>query len=84
MSNDLVEKADVVDHVVPLQFGGALFDLANLQSLCNNCHRDKSSLEGRGQVLGSAAVKASQEYLTVEDWDDEPEIALPSRLDLSR
>jgi hypothetical protein len=30
-----------VDHIVPLQDGGAPFDLSNLQSLCRPCHNRK-------------------------------------------
>src|SRR5438093_948818 len=30
--------ASVVDHVVPVKQGGAIWDSENLQSLCNPCH----------------------------------------------
>ena len=34
-----------VDHRVPLEDGGALYDPGNLQSLCRGCHIDKTSGE---------------------------------------
>jgi len=34
-----------VDHRVPLHRGGAVYDLANLQSLCRTCHVAKSRRE---------------------------------------
>ena len=38
-----------VDHLVPLEDGGALYDLGNLQTLCRSCHFDKTSGERRGR-----------------------------------
>lgn len=35
-------QATEVDHVVPLEQGGAVFDWSNLQSLCQDCHTDKT------------------------------------------
>lgn len=40
-----------VDHVVPLSEGGGN-DLANLQLLCRECHRRKTSTPGAGSVSG--------------------------------
>lgn len=37
--------AQVVDHIVPINRGGAKLDIANLQSLCHPCHNRKSGLE---------------------------------------
>ncbi len=31
-----------VDHVIPINRGGARLDPANLQSLCRSCHRSKT------------------------------------------
>lgn len=40
-------RADVTDHRTALKFGGAKYDLDNLQSLCGNCNRRKGiALEG--------------------------------------
>ena len=35
--------AQMVDHIVPINKGGAELDLDNLQSLCNACHARKSA-----------------------------------------
>ena len=37
------------DHVTPLEDGGALYDLGNLQTLCRGCHFDKTRGERRGR-----------------------------------
>lgn len=41
----LVTPADLTDHDRPRNAGGADFDNANLQSLCNRCHNIKSGKE---------------------------------------
>ena len=35
--------AQMVDHIVPINKGGAGLDMDNLQSLCNTCHARKSA-----------------------------------------
>lgn len=35
--------ARMVDHIVPINKGGASLDIDNLQSLCNVCHARKSA-----------------------------------------
>lgn len=37
--------ATVVDHIVPINQGGAPLDEANLQPLCSSCHNKKSATE---------------------------------------
>ncbi len=34
-----------VDHIIPVQMGGSLFDKTNLRTLCRECHRSKSKLD---------------------------------------
>ena len=51
------------DHVTPLDDGGALYDLANIQSLCRACHFAKSRGEGRGRETPQE-VREWQHYLT--------------------
>lgn len=34
-----------VDHIIPLQMHGQLFDKDNLRTLCRECHRAKSKLD---------------------------------------
>ncbi|MBR1439474.1 MAG: HNH endonuclease [Synergistaceae bacterium] len=31
----------LVDHIIPIEDGGAVFDLSNFQSLCSACHKKK-------------------------------------------
>ena len=52
-----------VDHIKRLEDGGAVYDLANLQSLCRGCHIAKTSAERRGRPP-SREVQAWQHYLT--------------------
>ena len=42
-----------VDHVRPLQWGGAPYELANLQALCRKCHLLKTAQQNR-RVLNPA------------------------------
>ncbi|MCY4508425.1 MAG: HNH endonuclease signature motif containing protein, partial [Acidobacteria bacterium] len=42
-------RALEVDHITPISEGGAPFDLANLQSLCRDCHIDKTRRERGGE-----------------------------------
>ena len=41
----IMTLARVVDHIVPINRGGAKLDMANLQSLCPPCHNRKSGIE---------------------------------------
>lgn len=34
-----------VDHIIPIQMGGQLFDKKNLRTLCKDCHKRKSKLD---------------------------------------
>lgn len=38
-----ITPAQMVDHIVPINKGGAGLDMDNLQSLCNACHARKSA-----------------------------------------
>ena len=40
--------ADQVDHIKPIEVGGAPFDQGNLQSLCQKCHSAKTAAEDHG------------------------------------
>lgn len=40
-----VVAARVVDHITPINDGGARFDFRNLQGLCDACHNRKSGRE---------------------------------------
>jgi 5-methylcytosine-specific restriction enzyme A len=39
--------ANVVDHIKPIQQGGARYELANLQPMCTSCHNSKRAHERR-------------------------------------
>ena len=52
-----------VDHRVPLEDGGALYDLDNLQTLCRGCHFDKSRGERQGREVDPEVAKWRR-YLT--------------------
>ena len=39
----IMTPAELVDHIIPIEDGGAIFDLENLQSLCRACHNRKHS-----------------------------------------
>lgn len=41
----MVRLTDEIDHIIPLAFGGSDTE-DNIQGLCAECHRDKSSTEG--------------------------------------
>ena len=44
------------DHVLPLEQGGAEYDLANIATLCRRCHFAKTEAEsGRVPIPGAAA-----------------------------
>ena len=44
---EMIQAAGQVDHIVPLEIGGAKTDWNNLQSLCTGCHAKKSQSERR-------------------------------------
>lgn len=39
--------AEEVDHILPYSMGGEMFDLANLQALCKECHYQKTYLDSK-------------------------------------
>ena len=42
-----------VDHVTPLDLGGAMYKTENLQALCRNCHFEKTAQENRNEPTES-------------------------------
>lgn len=42
---DCTGRSGVVDHIVPINEGGAKLSPTNLQTLCNECHNVKSGKE---------------------------------------
>lgn len=49
MDKGLVEAGTCVDHIVPINQGGARWDWANLQTLCHRCHARKSGAEAHNK-----------------------------------
>ena len=45
--NGRLTPAQMVDHITPINKGGAMLDMENLQSLCNACHNRKSAKDKR-------------------------------------
>lgn len=44
---DKYTLATVADHIKPVRQGGEVWELSNLQGLCEACHNSKSSKESR-------------------------------------
>ena len=47
LRHGVITPAELVDHIIPIEEGGAMFELGNLQSLCSRCHNEKHA-GGRG------------------------------------
>ena len=45
------KPAEEIDHIVPISMGGAMFDMNNLQSLCKQCHKEKTIEDRRKLTL---------------------------------
>ena len=45
LRNGIITEGDLVDHIVPIEEGGAKLDISNLQVLCNSCHNKKHGAE---------------------------------------
>lgn len=48
----IIEQGTVVDHIVPINQGGAPLSLDNLQTLCDRCHNRKSGREAHQRNRG--------------------------------
>ena len=55
--------ADEVDHIVPRSKGGAVFDAANCQPLCRQCHEAKTAAEN--SRYGGADIEGNLKH----GWD---------------
>ena len=42
--------SEEVDHIVPVEDGGPMWDRSNLQGLCHSCHSRKTNLDVRRRV----------------------------------
>lgn len=59
---------EFTDHIIPIKFGGSLFDWHNLQSLCKQCHNKKSAKE-KTKPIYQYKVKNNGERVPVRDTD---------------
>ena len=48
--NNIVTLGTVMDHVIPINAGGAKYDPANRRTLCDKCHNQKRGRESHGQI----------------------------------
>ena len=46
-----------VDHIQPMRFGGAVYDLENLQTLCRQHHFDKTARENTAESEGQEVAE---------------------------
>ncbi len=58
------EKATDVDHVIEISDGGEEWDLENLQSLCDKCHKEKTAQSRRARSKTKSLDSSLEEYLT--------------------
>lgn len=61
-----------VDHIVPVSQGGHPFDEANLQTLCAECHREKSAEENSGPDRPAQRVTLD-DYLEADGGEERAE-----------
>jgi len=61
------QPASDVDHIIELQDGGSFHDLANLRSLCYECHKAKTAacrkiraMKKKIEKLEKASIKAME------------------------
>lgn len=70
---DRVVPANSTDHVIPISFGGARLDRANLMALCDNmagtCHPIKSALEKKGQPLIEYKYNSDNDKVPIDRAD---------------
>ncbi len=48
-NNNKYITANTIDHIIPINAGGSIFNLDNLQALCSSCHNSKSARD-RGRA----------------------------------
>ena len=57
----LYKKATMVDHIVPIVYGGDKWDHDNLQALCNRCHGAKTR-QDKVKYKDSKPLKKEEEF----------------------
>jgi len=51
LQKDRYTTANVVDHIEPINKGGATWNVDNLQALCTPCHNSKSATDRVGRAI---------------------------------
>lgn len=49
LNNGIITQGVIVDHIIPIEDGGEMMDIKNLQVLCAACHNKKHG-EGRSKT----------------------------------
>lgn len=47
---EYVDRGEV-DHIIPIQFGGEILGIENVQLLCRGCHRKKTASENKRKLI---------------------------------
>lgn len=50
-ANNRIEKGTVCDHIIEISDGGAIWDINNLQLLCQSCHNKKTAEQAKLRSL---------------------------------
>ena len=53
-------SATEVDHIVPIEDGGAMFDEANLQGLCKSHHSRKTARDKANRLIAATRGRAGR------------------------
>ena len=51
------------DHIIPIALGGNEYDLKNLQTLCERCHKRKTAREGKEFAKARKGIKTTVELI---------------------
>ena len=46
LAENRYKQGRLVDHIVPVNLGGDMWDIKNLQVLCQQCHNEKTKIDG--------------------------------------
>jgi len=64
---DITVEARVLDHIIPIRQGGAIWDRENWMALCDECHNRKRQKERYGKVMPSKP-NSKGELIPVDRW----------------
>ena len=64
---DITVQARVLDHIIPIRQGGAVWDKQNWMALCDECHNRKRQKEKYGKVMPSKS-NGNGELIPIDKW----------------